>query len=245
MSAEMPRAVLMRIRDQYLGTPAAADSFLKSVSAMYRWATKADLWGGPNPAAGVDRVNLRSPGYAIWTLEDVRLYLDRHPPGTTARLAMVLCLYTAGRRGDLVRLGPGSVFEVGGARWLRWRQEKPPHIEVEVPMLDMLSLEVARHGPCRSGTWLETRAGRPRSKYGLGNLFHGWAREAGVGKPLHGVRKGLASILPEMGVSEYGVDVLLGHELGSGASRTYTRGAQRRAIARDINRQWGRIPWEG
>ena len=244
MSAEIPRAVLMRIRDERLGTPAAADTFLKSVSAMYRWAIRADLWTGTNPAAGIDRVNLRSPGYAIWTIEDVRLYLVRHRPGSTARLAMVACLCTAARRGDLVRLGPPCVFEADGARWLRWRQEKPPHIEVEIPLLDMLAEEVARHAPCRSGTWLETRAGRPRSKQGLGKLFHVWAREAGVGKPLHGVRKGLASILPEMGVSEYGVDVLLGHELGSGSSRTYTRGARRRAIAREVNAQWRTIPWE-
>ena len=109
--------------------------------------------------------------------------------------------------------------------------------------------ELRRHAPKgkdmpEGETFLITIHGRPRSKKAFGNLFARWCDDAGISKRLHGVRKGLASILPEMGVSAYHIDVLLGQELGSEASKIYTRGARRRQLARDRNEQWSRIAWE-
>lgn len=243
LSAAMPRRELIQIRDQLLQTPASADSFLKTVSSMYVWARTEEVLDVANPAEKVRRVNRGSDGFAIWDIDDVRAYLNHHLPGTLARLAMVLELCTAARRGDLVRLGPGSVQTFDGTPWICWKQEKPPQLNVEIPMLDMLADELARHD--RKGeTWLCLPNGDERSKKGFGNLFAAWCDAAGIEKRLHGIRKGLASILPEMGASNYHIDILLGHELGSEASNIYTRGAKRREIARELNSTWKGIRWE-
>lgn len=243
MSAAMPRRELIRVRDTLLATPSAADSFLKTVSAMYQWARREGVLDIDNPAKDVKRVDTKSDGYLIATTEDVRAFMRHHREGTLARLTMVLLLSTAARRGDLVRLGPKNIVTIDGSYWLRWKQEKPPHLVVEIPLLDALKEELDRHEP-RGDTFLATAYGKQRSKAAFGNLFSQWADEAGTKPRLHGYRKGLASILPEFGLSNYHIDVLLGHELGSEASNIYTRGARRREIAKELNATWGKITWE-
>jgi integrase len=129
--------------------------------------------------------------------------------------------------------------------WIKWKQEKPPHIEVDIPLLPMLRDELALHSFSEGSTFLAPQGkDQARSKKAFCSLFARWADEAGVKPRLHGFRKGLASILPEMGLSNYHIDVLLGHELCSVASNVYTRGARRREIARELNEQWEKISWE-
>lgn len=241
LNAAMPRRELILIRDALLTTPAAADNFLKSVSSMYNRARTEEVLDVPNRAEKVKRVH-SSDGFAIWNIDDVRACLRRPPPGTLARLAVVIELCTAARRGDLVQLGDGNIREVDGSKWITWKQEKPPHLTVEIPMLNMLADELARH-EC-GDTWLSKRGGGARSKKAFGNTFATCRDQAGVSNRLHGIRKGLASILPEMGASNYHIDILLGHELGSDASNVYTRGARRREIALELNQTWEGIRWE-
>ncbi len=248
--ASIPRSEFIKIRDTLLGTPAAADSFTKTVRLMYNWAKDGEVFTCPNPAERVSPVDTKTEGYRIWTIDEIRKYLDHHEPGTLARLTMVAELCTGARRGDLCALGDSDVIDVSGTRWIKWRQEKPPHLVVEIPMLDMLAEELERR-PIHGDTWICRTDGTQRSKKAFGMKFATWRNEAGLegtdreGKSLslHGIRKGVASILPEFGVSEYMVDVLLGHELGSGTSRIYTRGAQRRQIAVELNEAWRKVRW--
>src|ERR1700752_2809269 len=46
------------------------------------------------------------PGFHTWSVDEVRRFEERHPPGTKARLALALLLYLGVRRGDVVKLGP-------------------------------------------------------------------------------------------------------------------------------------------
>ena len=251
---ELPRRVVLQVRDTLLDRPAAADTFMKTVSAMYRWAHEADEIEETvrNPAAGRARVQKKTEGHRPWELEHVRAWFKAYGPGTLQRRVMVQETCTAARIGDLVAMGPHTVRTHEGTRWLKWRQEKPPHLEVEIPLLDLLAGELDLIGDDRT-TWLgilegegEDAVWRPRSKFGLGNDFRAWRRAIGLpeGLSIHGVRKGIASILPTLGVSTYGIDVVLGHELGSKATQVYTAGAERRAIARQINGEWSAIRWD-
>ena len=247
---ELTRRVVIQARDGLLDRPAAADNFMKSVSSMYAWASAEEVIEEAvrNPARGVTKVQGRTGGHQPWELGHVRAWFKAYGPGTLQRLVMVQEVCTAARIGDLVAMGPHTIREEGEARWLRWRQQKPPHLEVEIPLLDLLADELALITDDRT-TWLGIREGedgwRPRSKAGLGNDFRTWRRAIGLpdGLSIHGVRKGIASILPTLGVSSYGIDVVLGHELGSKASAVYTAGAERRAIARSINAEWAGIDW--
>jgi integrase len=84
-----------------------------------------------------------------------------------------------------------------------------------------------------------------RSKNSFGNKFAEWRVEAGLpkGLSLHGIRKGLASILTEFGLSNYMTDVVLDHEIGSAATKVYTAGAQRRALAEQAKAEWNAVQW--
>lgn len=152
---------------------------------------------------------------------------------------MVLC--TAARRGDLVALGAGNIKD----GWISWKQEKAPHLEVEMPLIDMLASELARHAPHGDNFLGVGPDKRQRSKKSFGGDFAKWRRDAGLpeGLSLHGVRKGIASILSDFGVSNASIDVLLGHEIGSSATKVYVQGAERKRIALDLSQDWQNVSW--
>lgn len=237
-SLHMPQKALTELRDEFSDRPGAADNLLKAVSALYRWAIDREL-ASENPAQGIRRLRRRSGGFRAWEVQDVRRYLARHTNGV-ARRALILELCTAARRGDLVRLGRMNEIEVDGMKWLRWRQEKAPHGVVEVPMLPVLRDEVRGH---LDGVYLINRLGRPFTKEGFGNAFRSWCNQAGVPGSLHGVRKASASLLAELGATDYEINVLLGHEMGSAESKVYTASARRRQLAVSLAQKMENVRW--
>ena len=60
---------------------------------------------------------------------------------------------------------------------------------------------------------------------------------------LHGVRKGLSSILPHLGATSYEIDVLLGHEMGSDESKTYVAEAERTGLAISLGKKMSKVKW--
>lgn len=235
-TADLPRSALVVFLDEFTATPGARDNLRKSISAMYQWAIERELVTCPNPAKGIKRINTKSSGFYSCTIEDIRKYLAHHPHGTNARRVMVMALCTAARREDLRLLGSEHEVTRKGIVWLRWRQSKPPHDHVEIPMLPTLQRELEGHtgGPYLLNAW-----GRPYTHGGIGNAVRGWFDEAGVQGSLHGVRKGLSSILPQLGASSYEIDVLLGHRMGSAESQVYVANAKRGEIAELLTSRMG------
>lgn len=81
-------------------------------------------------------------------------------------------------------------------------------------------------------TYLINSYGAPFTVAGLGNRFRKWCDEAGLKeRSLHGIRKGLAAMLPGQGAASTEIDVLLGHEMGSGETKVYIRSAERKRLA--------------
>jgi len=199
----------------------------KAISAMYNWAIDREIVS-ENPAAKIRRINTKSDGFYTCTIDDIRKYLGHHVPGTMARRAMILALCTGARREDIRTLGTFNETMRDGVKWLRWRQNKAPHSWVEIPMLQLLQAELSEHP---GGNYIVNQNGRPHTHASIGNMIKKWFDQAEVKGSLHGVRKGLASILPEMGASNYEIDVLLGHELGSKESMVYVKKAQRANLA--------------
>lgn len=238
--ARMPTGKLTEFLDEFTATPGARDNLRKSISAMFQWGIERELVPGPNPAAKIRRINRKTAGFYTCTIEDVRAYLRHHGPGTTARRVMILALCTAARREDLRTLGRHNEVTRDGQTWLRWRQSKAPHGTVEIPMLPMLAEELAGHD---NGVYVLTSRGAPFSHGSLGNMVRGWFDEAGARGSLHGIRKGLSAILPELGASSYELDVLLGHTLGSRETKTYVATAERAAIAKTLGERMRKIEW--
>jgi hypothetical protein len=58
-----------------------------------------------NPVAGVSAPKAKGDGFQTWTEVQIAVFEARHPIGSRARLAFALLLYTAQRRGDVIRMG--------------------------------------------------------------------------------------------------------------------------------------------
>ncbi len=84
---------------------------------------------------------------------------------------------------------------------------------------------------------------KPLTHGTLGNYVRKWFDDAGAKGSLHGVRKGLSSILPHLGATSYEIDVLLGHELGSEESKVYVEEAERTAIATNLGEKLSKVKW--
>ncbi|WP_117196492.1 hypothetical protein [Rhizobium terrae] len=90
--------------DDRRATPAAANNYLKTMSALCKWAVK-DGHIKANPAEGVGKTKLEGDGFPAWQIEDVRAFCIKWEIGTRQRLAMELAMHTGLRRSDLVRIG--------------------------------------------------------------------------------------------------------------------------------------------
>src|SRR6185503_9804552 len=95
--AEMPSRVIRRIRDLKAETPEAANNWLKSIKALFRWGV-AEEYCENDPAKDVPNIKVATEGHHTWTLDEVAQFEEAHPLGTTPRLAIALLLYTRCRR---------------------------------------------------------------------------------------------------------------------------------------------------
>jgi integrase len=163
-----------------------------------------------------------------------KAYQQRHPLGTTARLALELLLYTGTRRSDLVRLGrsnekPGKNGMELHFRPFKGRNKKNP-VMVEIPLLPALAavLAVNKTGDL---AYLVTERGLPFTTAGFGNWFHDRCEEAGLtGCSAHGLRKASATTCANNGATTYQLMAIFGWK-SMAQAELYTRMANRRKLA--------------
>ena len=226
--ANMPRGKLIEFRDRFTSTPGAADNLMKAISAMYKWAIQRDLVSVDNPTRGVSRLNRSSSGFVPWCVEDFAAYFQKHQSPTQAYISLMLAISTTARRSDIIQIGADHEFKRDKRIWLRWRQAKKPHRVVELPMSQSL-IEATR--TLRQTPYLQTSYGKPFTIDGFGGKFRSWCDEVNISKSLHGVRKGVSSLLPSQGTTSLELDVLLGHEMNSEETKVYVAVADRSALA--------------
>jgi integrase len=151
------------LRDEKRG-PESANGVLKALRGLFAWAVEAE-YATVNPAKSVPKLRSKTTGFHTWTLEEVRQYEKRHPPGTKPRLALALLLYTGARRGDAIRLGRQMLKD----GWLTFSAEKTG-ITVSIPVLPELQAEI--DGASRGNmTFLLTAYGKPFTPAGFGMRF--------------------------------------------------------------------------
>jgi integrase len=187
-------------------TPGAALNFLIALRGLMYFAKMVGL-RADDPTKDVRRPQRRSAGIYPWTEEDIARFEATHAPGTRERLALALLLYTAQRRGDVLRMGRQHVRN----GLVEVRQQKtgtalaiPVHAELRA-VLDATPLDQM--------TFLVTRFGRPFSPVGFSNWFKAACRKAGLPKPasVHGLRKAAARRLAEAGCTAPEIAAITGH----------------------------------
>jgi integrase len=211
-------------RENRADTPAAANNFLKTMRALFRWAKDASLVD-ENPAAAVKLLKVKTEGFKPWSLQDVEQYRGRWPIGTRERLALEILINTGLRKSDVVRIGRQHVRD----QIIHIRAGKN-NVELYIPILPRLSEAIAA-GPIGEMSFLSSQYGRPLTRESFGNVFKGWCRAAGVAdKSSHGLRKLAATTLANGGGSEQELQALFGWTTNT-MSAIYTREANRKKQA--------------
>lgn len=224
--AEISRADIVATRDKRRGTPFQANNTLKALAGLFRWAVEAELMRD-NPVVGVRRMPTKTEGFRPWTAEDCAAFEAYWSLGTRERLAYAILRYSGLRRGDAAKLGrqhirDGVLRVTTGKTGAAIALPVHPRLQAAIdatPLTGMTFIPPAR------GT------NRPMTDAGFGNWFSKAAREAGVSKSAHGLRKTLATDLAERGGSERELDAAFGWTDGGTTSRLYTRAADRARLA--------------
>ncbi|WP_159964883.1 tyrosine-type recombinase/integrase [Profundibacterium mesophilum] len=214
--------------DEMMATPEAANSMVKVLRQLFRFAVTYDL-ADTNPAKDVELLKSNPDGYHSWTLAEIEKFEETHPEGSTARLALALALYTGQRRSDLVLFGKQHVQK----GWLVFTQQKgkgrnPVRLEIPiVPELERI-IEASETGDL---AFLVNAYGRPFTNAGFGNRFRKWCDDAGLKHcSVHGLRKAAAARLAELGCTEFEIMAITGHQTSKEVTR-YTKAASQKVRA--------------
>ena len=215
---DLTRGELIEARDTVAakrGTH-AANNWLKVIRLVLAYAVDIG-WLTTNPAAGIKALPGENPdGHRTWREDEIAAYLRHHREGP-AHVAMMLMLWTAASRADVVQLGWQNVRE-GRIEYRRQKMRGRAAPLVSVPIMPPLQATLDALPPGRM-TFLETVHGRPRSAKSLGNDLAGWVKAAGLdaaddlGRRLtcHGLRKACARRLAESGATDAQIMAWTGH----------------------------------
>jgi integrase len=170
---------------------------------------------------------VKSDGHHTWTEEEIAQYEAFYPIGTKARLALALGLYTAQRRGDVVRMGRQHIRD--GV--ISVRQEKtgeplaiPVHPELQA------ALDATSVGHL---TLLVTKSGKSYGANDFSEQFRSWCDAAGLPKActFHGLRKAALTRLADAGCTVHEIAAISGHKTLKEIAH-YTKAADQARLAR-------------
>ena len=165
-------------------------------------------------------------GFVAWSDVDIAAFLKHWSAGTRERLALSLLLYTAQRRGDVVRMGSQHVH----GDTIHVVQSKTG-AQLVIPMHPELRrvLDGAQGG---AATFLATTRGKPFSPETFGNWLHDACEAAGLsGRSAHGLRRTASSRLAEAGCTTKQIQSITGHSSIREVER-YTKAADQERLAR-------------
>ena len=207
--------------------PHAARSWLVTLRSLCQFAVKRG-WLRADPTANIKQRAIKGDGYHTWTEDEIAQFEAHHPVGTKPRLALALLLYTAQRRGDIVKIGRqhirDGVFTV--------KQEKTG-VTLAIPVHPHLQA-VFDATPGEHLTFLITATGKPYGGNAFTEQFRNWCDAAGLPrrcKP-HGLRKAACRRLAEAGCSANEIMAISGHATMKELVR-YTKAADQARLARN------------
>lgn len=206
--------------------PHAARNWLKAVRHLMGYCVDHGLIRH-DPTVGIRLKVAKSDGHHTWTEAEIGMFEVCHPVGSKARLALALGLYTAQRRGDVIRMGWQHIKD--GV--LTVRQEKtgaalaiPVHPDLQA-VLDAT--------PSDQLTLLVTKSSKSYGATNFSEQFRSWCDAASLPKActFHGLRKAALTRLADAGCSAHEIAAISGHKSLKEVER-YTRKADQAKLAR-------------
>jgi integrase len=207
--------------------PHAARSWLMTLRSLCQFAVKRG-WLRPDPTANIKLASVKSDGFHTWTDDEIATFKAYHPIGSTPLLALALLLYTAQRRGDVVKMGRQHIRD-GVLTVKQQKTGKPLMIPVHPELRTILDATPSGHL-----TFLVTATGKPYGGNHVSESFREWCDAAGVSKrcSAHGLRKAACRRLAEAGCSANEIASISGHASLDEVAR-YTKAADQARMARN------------
>jgi integrase len=217
--------------------PGAAENLLKAIRGLMKWGVeKGEI--KTDPSAGVKLKRNKGPGFHTWSEDEIAQFEFHHKIGSKARLAFGLLLYTAQRRGDVIRMGRQHLRDCqdehlrahGVRNVLPLRQQKTG-TPVAVPVLPELQA-IIDATPSEHLTFIVNAWGKPFTPGAFSNWFREQCDAAGLPKvcSAHGLRKAACVRLAEAGCSVHMIMSISGHKSLAEVER-YTREVERARLA--------------
>lgn len=213
--------------------PHAAHSWLATIRALMQFAV-AHGFCTQDPTQGVKLPSIKTLGYYTWNESDIAAFEAHHAVGTKPRLALALLLYTAQRRGDVLRMGRQHIRD--GVLTLR---QNKTGAALEIPIhTDLQAILDAT--PSAHLTFLTTDRGDPYGGPNFSNRFREWCDAAGLPMQCsaHGLRKAACRRLAEAGCSANEIASISGHASLREVER-YTRAVDQARMARNAMARTG------
>jgi len=224
--AQLEARHIRRMLDGMADRTGAANNLLKRLRGVMQFAVDHG-WRDDNPAQFIRPIRRNSSGFRTWTEDDIAAFTAKWPLGSRAHLALMLLLYSAQRRSDVVLLGRQHLKN--GAVHVR-QQKTKTRLAIPVHPALQAALDLV---PADQMTFLVTQAGKPFSAAGFTNWFVECAKAAGLpeNSTPHGLRKAAARRLAEAGCSAHQIMAITGHKTLSEVA-VYTAAADQERLAR-------------
>lgn len=235
-AALLDRRGVIKLLGERADRPGAANQLLRMIRLLMRFAIEIEI-RKDDPTARIKKMKVEGDGFVAWSEEDIARFEARHPIGSKARLAFALLLYTAQRRGDVIRMGRQHVR----SGLISVRQSKTGAM-LDIPLHPDLAA-IIEASEIEGMMFLTTQYGKPFSPAGFGNWFGGRCREAGLpaGYNAHGLRKAACRRLAEAGCTTLQIMAISGHKTIEEVE-TYTRAVDQIRLGREA---MSRLPIRG
>ena len=218
---------LARLRDNMAETPAKANSTLKAIGALYRWARETGWATQANPASGLSKLEIGE--HQPWPQEALAAF----PVALTGPLARccAMGLATGQRLGDVLALHRRDLQGNG-----IWVTQQKTNKRLLIPLHSAVrDLVLAAPGPiCPKSDGepftvdqFHAAWGRARAKLAKDHPLQGVV--------FHGLRKNATVLLLEAGCSEAEVASITGMSLAMVVH--YGKGARQQVLAREAMRK--------
>jgi integrase len=205
----------------------AAGNTLKAIRGLVQFAVAQGMCPA-DVTQGIKLPRVKSDGYYCWSEADIAAFEAHHPIGSMPRLALGLLVYTAQRRGDVLRMGRQHIRD----GMLTVRQEKTG-VALAIPIHSDLKA-ILDATPSEHLTFIVGTRGRPFHPAAFSRWFRQQCDTAGLPKACsaHGLRKAACRRLAEAGCSANEIAAISGHASLREVER-YTKAVDQERMARN------------
>jgi integrase len=207
--------------------PFQARNWLKAIRHLMQFCV-AEKLAPSDPTRDIKLPRAKSDGFHTWTEDEIAQFEAHHAVGSKGRLALALLLYTAQRRGDVIRMGrqhiKDGVLSVTQEK-TKGRLAIPVHTELQ-HILDAT--------PSAHLTFIVGERGKPMTPTFFSRWFRQQCDAAGLPQrcTAHGLRKAACRRLAEAGCSANEIAAISGHATLQEVAR-YTKAVDQARMAKN------------